>query len=160
MIARRSLASTASTSSSPAVSTVARRSFATVQDPPKKTHGGLKDQDRIFQNAYMRHDHLLKGAMVSRRTRRTRVLIHYARCGRRVSDLSALHFLPLLGARRLAQDQGDPSQGSRLDHCSDEGFGYARTWWRRFPLWSQVVLHAQARMGEGPPPPLPRGQCR
>lgn len=42
----------------------ASRGLATVQDPPKRSHGGLKDQDRIFQNAYMRHDHLLKGAMV------------------------------------------------------------------------------------------------
>lgn len=40
------------------------RGLATVQDPPKKTHGGLRDQDRIFQNVYMRHDHLLKGAKV------------------------------------------------------------------------------------------------
>lgn len=34
------------------------RGLATVQDtpPPKRTHfGGLKDQDRIFQNLYSRH---------------------------------------------------------------------------------------------------------
>lgn len=43
-----------------------RRGLATVQDapPPKKTHfGGLKDQDRIFQNLYGRHDPTLKSAM-------------------------------------------------------------------------------------------------
>lgn len=44
-----------------------RRSFATVQDaaatPPPKTHGGLKDQDRIFQNLYGRHGPDLKSAM-------------------------------------------------------------------------------------------------
>lgn len=43
-----------------------RRGLATVQDapPPKKTHfGGLKDQDRIFQNLYGRHDPSLKSAM-------------------------------------------------------------------------------------------------
>ncbi|KAH9831455.1 NADH-ubiquinone oxidoreductase [Rhodofomes roseus] len=39
-----------------------RRSFATVQDPPPRRYGGLKDQDRIFTNAYCRHDHGLKGA--------------------------------------------------------------------------------------------------
>jgi len=42
-----------------------RRTFATaadVQPPPPRVHGGLKDQDRIFTNLYMRHDHLLKGA--------------------------------------------------------------------------------------------------
>ncbi|KAA1074302.1 NADH dehydrogenase [ubiquinone] flavoprotein 1, mitochondrial [Puccinia graminis f. sp. tritici] len=43
------------------------RSFATVSNSvptntPSRSHGGLKDQDRIFQNAYMKHDHLLKGA--------------------------------------------------------------------------------------------------
>ncbi|ELU41204.1 NADH-ubiquinone oxidoreductase 51 kDa subunit [Rhizoctonia solani AG-1 IA] len=38
------------------------RGFATVQDPPVKRYGGLKDQDRIFTNAYCRHDHGLKGA--------------------------------------------------------------------------------------------------
>lgn len=43
-----------------------RRGLATVQDapPPKKTQfGGLKDQDRIFQNLYGRHDPSLKSAM-------------------------------------------------------------------------------------------------
>lgn len=41
------------------------RGLATVQDAPQRKYGGLRDQDRIFQNAYMRHDHLLKGALVS-----------------------------------------------------------------------------------------------
>ncbi len=46
---------------------VARQSrcFATVQDgaaPPKRTHGGLKDQDRIFQNLYGRYPPDLKHA--------------------------------------------------------------------------------------------------
>lgn len=43
-----------------------RRSLATVQDapPPKRTHfGGLKDQDRIFQNLYGHHGADLKSAM-------------------------------------------------------------------------------------------------
>ncbi|KAH8822581.1 NADH-ubiquinone oxidoreductase [Flagelloscypha sp. PMI_526] len=40
----------------------ASRSFATVQDTPVRRYGGLKDQDRIFTNAYCRHDHGLKGA--------------------------------------------------------------------------------------------------
>jgi NADH dehydrogenase (ubiquinone) flavoprotein 1 len=41
------------------------RSLATVQDePPKRTHfGGLKDQDRIFQNLYGQHGADLKSAM-------------------------------------------------------------------------------------------------
>lgn len=43
-----------------------RRELATVQDapPPKRTHfGGLKDQDRIFQNLYGHHGADLKSAM-------------------------------------------------------------------------------------------------
>lgn len=45
-----------------------RREFATVQDgtpePPKRTKfGGLKDQDRIFQNLYGHHGADLKSAM-------------------------------------------------------------------------------------------------
>ena len=39
------------------------RSFATVQDgTPKRTYGGLKDQDRIFQNLYSRFPPDLKSA--------------------------------------------------------------------------------------------------
>jgi len=38
------------------------RSLATVADPPVRRYGGLKDQDRIFTNLYMKHDHGLKGA--------------------------------------------------------------------------------------------------
>lgn len=39
------------------------RSLATVQDtPPKRTYGGLKDQDRIFQNLYGHHGADLKSA--------------------------------------------------------------------------------------------------
>jgi NADH dehydrogenase (ubiquinone) flavoprotein 1 len=41
------------------------RSFATIQDgapAPKRTYGGLKDQDRIFQNLYGRYPPDLKHA--------------------------------------------------------------------------------------------------
>ena len=39
------------------------RSFATVQDgAPKRTYGGLRDQDRIFQNLYGRFPPDLKSA--------------------------------------------------------------------------------------------------
>lgn len=41
-----------------------RRSLATVQDaPPVRHYGGLKDQDRIFQNLYGHHGPDLKSAM-------------------------------------------------------------------------------------------------
>lgn len=40
------------------------RSFATVQDgAPKRVHGGLQDQDRIFTNLYGHHGADLKSAM-------------------------------------------------------------------------------------------------
>jgi hypothetical protein len=41
-----------------------RRTFATVQDaaPKQKHYGGLKDQDRIFQNLYSHHGTDLKSA--------------------------------------------------------------------------------------------------
>jgi len=41
---------------------IASRSLATVADPPVRRYGGLKDQDRIFTNLYLKHDHGLKGA--------------------------------------------------------------------------------------------------
>ena len=50
--------STAATPSRPQ-----RRNLATVQDAPKRTYGGLKDQDRIFQNLYGHHGADLKSAM-------------------------------------------------------------------------------------------------
>lgn len=51
----------------PPTSSQQHRGLATVQDgtpaPPKRTHfGGLKDQDRIFQNLYGRHGADLKSA--------------------------------------------------------------------------------------------------
>lgn len=62
-----------SSSSSPSLparrtfSSSSRRSFATVQDatpeaPKKRVYGGLKDQDRIFQNLYGRYPPDLKHA--------------------------------------------------------------------------------------------------
>lgn len=45
----------------PATSLRFTRGLATVQEPVHR-YGGLRDQDRIFTNAYCRHDHGLKGA--------------------------------------------------------------------------------------------------
>jgi NADH dehydrogenase (ubiquinone) flavoprotein 1 len=61
-------ASTASqtTTLQPAAPRQQSRGLATVQDspPPRKTkHGGLSDQDRIFQNLYGHHGADLKSAM-------------------------------------------------------------------------------------------------
>ena len=46
---------------------ITSRSFAT-EAPPVRRYGGLKDQDRIFTNAYCRHDHGIKGAKVRLQT--------------------------------------------------------------------------------------------
>lgn len=59
-----------SSSSSPSLSLVGRRSLATASEPdapPVRHYGGLKDQDRIFTNVYNKHDWGIKGAMVSLR---------------------------------------------------------------------------------------------
>ena len=42
--------------------TTQSRSLATVSDPPPRKYGGLKDQDRIFQNLYGHHGPDLKSA--------------------------------------------------------------------------------------------------
>lgn len=50
MLSRR-----ATPSKAVSLSRTAVRGLATVQDAPKRTYGGLKDQDRIFQNLYGRY---------------------------------------------------------------------------------------------------------
>jgi NADH dehydrogenase (ubiquinone) flavoprotein 1 len=61
----RTLTSLASTSAAtPAQDGQQKRGMATVQDaPPVHRHGGLKDQDRIFQNLYGNHGADIKTAM-------------------------------------------------------------------------------------------------
>jgi NADH dehydrogenase (ubiquinone) flavoprotein 1 len=50
-------------SSAAAPSSQQKRTLATVQDgAPKRTYGGLRDQDRIFQNLYGHHGADLKSA--------------------------------------------------------------------------------------------------
>ena len=57
-------ATSASRFSNPSSSRQQRRNLATVQDaPPKRTHGNLPDQDRIFTNLYGHHGADLKSAM-------------------------------------------------------------------------------------------------
>ena len=59
-----SLPSTTSQTVSQALVQQPRRTLATVADgAPKRTYGGLKDQDRIFQNLYGHHGTDLKTAM-------------------------------------------------------------------------------------------------
>lgn len=59
----RTITSAVSTATAAATTTRQCRSFATVQDgAPKRTYGGLRDQDRIFQNLYGRYPPDLKHA--------------------------------------------------------------------------------------------------
>lgn len=61
-LARLFLIPTTSTATSYTVPS--RRTLATVAEgAPKRTYGGLKDQDRIFQNLYGHHGTDLKSAM-------------------------------------------------------------------------------------------------
>lgn len=61
-LARLFLIPTTSTATSHTVPS--RRTLATVAEgAPKRTYGGLKDQDRIFQNLYGHHGTDLKSAM-------------------------------------------------------------------------------------------------
>ena len=59
------------------------RTYATVQDTPVRHYGGLKDQDRIFTNLYLRHDHGIKGAMVRSHSVQLLSRIHLTSVGSR-----------------------------------------------------------------------------
>jgi len=64
-LSRAVVGSSASSSVAPPQQHAQCRSFATVQDgaaAPKRVYGGLKDQDRIFQNLYGRYPPDLKSA--------------------------------------------------------------------------------------------------
>lgn len=66
-LSHRVLPSAATTTRLSATSTQRKsqqsRGLATVQDPPKRVYGGLRDQDRIFTNLYGHHGADLKSAM-------------------------------------------------------------------------------------------------
>jgi len=70
-VAKAASAASRSVKNSPAAAAAAsslssqQRSYATVQEgqPQKRQYGGLKDQDRIFQNLYGHHGTDLKSAM-------------------------------------------------------------------------------------------------
>jgi hypothetical protein len=66
-LSHRVLPSAAATTRLSVISTQSKsqqnRSLATVQDPPKRVYGGLRDQDRIFTNLYSHHGADLKSAM-------------------------------------------------------------------------------------------------
>jgi len=63
------------------IASSSQAAFATVQDAPAqqkpkpKSHGGLRDQDRIFSNAYLVHDYKLKGAQARGDWHRTKEIL-------------------------------------------------------------------------------------
>lgn len=85
------------------------RGLATVQDPPKRVYGGLRDQDRIFTNLYSHHGADLKSAMKYGDWYKTKEMLdkgHDWVCGR---------FLKLLYAiLNMKLTLGRSSQRSRL----------------------------------------------
>lgn len=145
-----------------------RRSFATVQDTPVRRYGGLKDQDRIFTNAYCRHDHGIKGAEVSFVLFLSCVLrslasaeSHHTRPANYVYRRNPLVSAHLNGLLNLLtscffQSRGDWHKtkdillkGDSWDNSDYQGLWSA--WPRRcwFPERIEVEFHEQAWLGEG-----------
>jgi hypothetical protein len=122
------------------------RTLATVADPPVRRYGGLKDQDRIFTNAFLKHDFGLKGALVRFFPFSTFL------------ETKRVETLTLLVPRRLAQNKRNHLKGRLMDHSNYERF--RSTWTRRsrFPQRSQMELHEQAWLGKRPSTTLPRRQ--
>lgn len=102
------------------------RGLATVQDapPPKRTNfGGLKDQDRIFQNLYGHHGADLKSAKKYGDWYKTKEILdkgHDWVCAR---VANAYH------RRILMLD---------TDHFRDQGIWSARAWWRWIPFRNEM----------------------
>ena len=103
------------------------RHFATVAETPVRRYGGLKDQDRIFTNAYCRHDHGLKGAQV--------------RVKSDPLSLTPIPILPFTVARRLASHQRHSPQRRLMDYTNRQGLGLTRSWRCRLSQRSQMELH-------------------
>ena len=105
------------------------RGFATVQDgpPPKRTHfGGLKDQDRIFQNLYGHHGADLKSAQKYGDWYKTKEIILKGHDW--VSGLSQ------------AQIFSNILTGF-TDNLRNQGIGITWQRWRWVSLWHEMVLH-------------------
>jgi hypothetical protein len=103
-----------------------------------RRYGGLKDQDRIFTNAYLKHDFGLKGALVSPSTLSLSLLRELA--------LTTCPLVP----RRLAQNKRNPLERRFMDYPDCEGLWPAWAWWCRVPQRSQMELYEQAWLGKRP----------
>lgn len=113
------------------VCTSQQRGLATVQDPPpapKRTKfGGLKDQDRIFQNLYGHHGADLKSAKKYGDWHKTKEILLKGHDW--VCSLRGVHLWEL--AITMV-----------IDYFRDQGFRFARTWWRWIPFRDEMgMLH-------------------
>ncbi len=91
-----------------------RRSFATVQDgTPKRVYGGLKDQDRIFQNLYGHHGADLKSAQKYGDWHKTKEILLKGH------DWVRLYIITAAGISKLMEDFS-------VDNFGDEGLRPSR----------------------------------
>jgi hypothetical protein len=106
-----------------------RRGLATVQDPPpppKRTKfGGLKDQDRIFQNLYGHHGADLASAKKYGDWYKTKEIL-----------LKGHDWVGLSNR----QDTMITELTLGIDHFRDQGFWSARTRWSWFPFWNEMGM--------------------
>ncbi len=93
------------------------RGLATVSDapPPKRTYGGLKDQDRIFQNLYGHHGADLKSAKKYGDWYKTKEILDKGHDW--VCEI-------------LSMELGMMGLTTNTDHLRNQGFWATRSWWR------------------------------
>lgn len=121
------------------------RCLATVQDlPPKRQHGGLRDQDRIFTNLYGHHGADLKSAMKYGDWHKTKEMV-----------LKGHDWV----SRTFTQAYAD-AETYMSDHLRDQGFGSARSRWRRLPIRHEVVVHEFQGLGQRQQAQVSCCQCR
>jgi hypothetical protein len=87
----------------------------------KRTYGGLKDEDRIFQNLYGRRDPYLKSAMAEGDWHKTKEII--------------LKGHDWVGPPRRT------SHADFADHLGDQELGTARTGWCWLSVWAEMGMN-------------------
>lgn len=113
------------------------RGLATVQDgtpqPPKRTKfGGLKDQDRIFQNLYGHHGADLKSAQKYGDWYKTKEIILKGHEWVSTPDTSLLCL----------------TNNRTSDHLRDQSLGSARSRWRWLPFGLKMGTRNQTAMNQ------------
>jgi len=104
-----------------------RRTMATVQDgTPKRVHGGLRDQDRIFTNLYGHHGADLKSAMKYGDWYKTKEIVLKGH-----DWVCVLGFCGCSIVRALAHS-------TCVDHLRNQGFRSSWSWRCRFPRRNEM----------------------